>query len=109
MRQNRLIRKCFAIILLVVFAQKGGVELYLHKWVHANNSTQSRPQSQDKNVGTSPCNCIDDFSMPFTESVELPVQTIFSTEVEFVAFQKCPTFSSSIFFCFLRGPPVSIC
>ena len=108
MKPTRFIQKSFAIILLLVFIQKGGVELYLHNWLHTNNYKQSLPQSQDKNVASRPCNCIDDFSMPFTESIEPPVQAIFSTEVEFISLQECSTPSSSIFFYSLRGPPVSI-
>lgn len=108
MKPRRFIRKCFAIILLIVFVQKGGVELYLHNWLHTNNCKQSVPQSQDNNVASRSCNCIDDFSMPFTESLETPKHVIFSSKVESVGFQKCSTPSIHIFFCSLRGPPVSV-
>jgi len=108
MKPNRHIQKSFAIILLLLFSQKAGVELYLHNWLHTNNSKQLPQHTPGKNVVSYSCNCLDDFSMPFAENVEPLAQTIFSTEVEFVAFQKFSAPSSSIFFYSLRGPPVSI-
>jgi len=108
MKPNRFIQKSFAIILLLLLIQKTGVELYLHNWFHASNYKQSVPNAPGNNVVSYSCNCFDDFSMPFTESVEPLAQPIFSTEVEFVAAVKFSIPFSSIFYYSLRGPPVSI-
>ena len=108
MKANRVIHRSSAIILLLIFGQKIGVELYLHNCLHTSNSKQFPQHTPVKNVVSYSCNCLDDFSMPFAENVEPLAQTIFSTEVEFIAFQKFSTPSSSIFFYSLRGPPVSI-
>ncbi|MFI5188588.1 MAG: hypothetical protein ACHQF0_17780 [Chitinophagales bacterium] len=108
MKPNRFIQKSFAIILLLVFAQKSGIELYLHNYLHTTHYKQSIPNTSGKNVVSYPCNCIDDFSMPFADNAEPVIQTIFPKEIEFVVFHKSSALFSSIFFYSLRGPPVSI-
>jgi len=103
MKPNRLILKSFAIILLLVFSQKIGAGLYLHNWLHTTNCKQSSPIGS--NVVGYACNCVDDFSMPFAESLEPATQTIPSTEVEFISFHKFLIPLSATFFYSLRGPP----
>jgi len=107
MKPTRFIQKSFAIILLILFVQKIGVELYLHNWLHTANYRQPSPHIPGNNVVGYSCNCIDDFSMPFTETAEPLSQAIFPTHVEFIALAEFSVSSSSIFYHSLRGPPFS--
>ena len=103
MRSNRPTLKIFAIILLLVFSQKIGGGLYLHNWLHSNNCRET--QSTGTNVSGYNCSCIDDFSMPFAENPETIVQTISSTEAEFISFYKFLVPLSPALFNSQRGPP----
>ena len=105
MKPTRLIQKSFAIILLLVFAQKVGVELYLHNWLHANKCKQEQPNQQDKTIVTYSCHCFDDFTMPFTGEPEKVSQPISSVAFEFTSLQKISVPFSSTFFFSLRAPP----
>jgi hypothetical protein len=103
MRSNRLRVKSLAIVLLLVFCQKVGGGLYLHNWLHANNCRET--QSTGTSVTGYNCSCIDDFSMPFAENSEATVQTISSTEAEFISFYKFSIPLSPALFNSQRGPP----
>jgi len=103
MKPNQRILKSFAIILLLVFSQKVGAGLYLHNWLHAINFEQSSPIGS--NVVKYSCNCVDDFSMPFAETLDCFDQPITSAEGEFIGFRKFLVPFSPTFFYSLRGPP----
>jgi hypothetical protein len=105
MKSNQLKLKGLAIILLLTFSQKMGAGLYLHNWLHLKNCKQSS-QSGGTNVINYNCTCVDDFSMPFAESLEPVTQTISSAEIEFISFHKFLAPFSPTFFNSLRGPPV---
>jgi len=105
MKPTRLIKKSFAIILLLVFAQKTGAELYFHNWFHSNKYEKSAPRTPAKNVVGYSCNCIDDFSMPFADNAERPLQIISFIGSELTILHKYFVSSSSAFFFCLRAPP----
>ncbi|MFI5188215.1 MAG: hypothetical protein ACHQF0_15905 [Chitinophagales bacterium] len=108
MRSGRIIQKSFAIILLLVFAQKSGVELYLHNWLHAGNYKQSLPNAPRKNVVSYSCNCIDDFSMPFAESTpEIGSSTAIPHQIFYSLYIRSDSFSFLLFNS-LRAPPAII-
>jgi hypothetical protein len=105
MKFNRPIQKFFAIVLLLLFAQKIGVELYLHNWLHTNNSKQFHSQVPVQNVVSYSCNCIDDFSMPFAE----PASEILTSAIVYQPIFFSPDIQSDSFTAFLfhslRAPP----
>ena len=108
MKLNRLITKSLAIFLLLVFSQKIGVGIYLHNWLHLKNYKQSLPQSEGGVAIKYTCNCIDDFSMPLTETSidELhPITTFYTTVYTF--YTQSPYFSFQAY-ASLRAPPVLI-
>jgi hypothetical protein len=104
MKATRLIRKCFAIALLLVFSQKIGGGLYLHNWLHAKNFQQPF-QSTGAHVTGYSCNCVDEFSMPFIGAPEKLPQIIAPIQCEhFVSYKLAIPFSTHRYY-LLRGPP----
>jgi hypothetical protein len=104
MRQNRLISNLVAIILLLALSQKIGFGIFYHNWQHTKNCSTGSPASS-AHLYNANCNCIDDFSMPFTETSEQP---IFSAPVFLQEFSPLPIasiFSAFRFFNSLRAPP----
>jgi hypothetical protein len=70
MTGNRIITKLTTLVLILVFSQKMGMSLYLHNWLHT--STQHTTSSSKPISGQEiqfACSCINDFNLPFTESV----------------------------------------
>jgi len=105
MKTGSFTHKIFAIVLLLVFAQKMGGGLYLHNWLHVKNCEQSIPKTAGKNITSYSCNCIDDFSMPFTENDEKIVGVISALNIEYSSSFKSLIPLSSSFFFSLRAPP----
>ena len=105
MKPNRFIRKSVAIILLLLFAQKIGVELYLHDWLHTNKCHQSLPRTPVKNVVGYSCNCIDDFSMPLAAPVAEIIISVPIVYQDFVSLYVQPVHTFLHVFNPLRAPP----
>jgi hypothetical protein len=81
-----------------------GGGLYLHNWLHAK-SESTVPLSPGKNIVSYSCNCIDDFSMPFTECDEKIANIIVAPAFQHnISLQSFIPFSSTFFFS-LRAPP----
>jgi hypothetical protein len=90
-----------------MISQKMGIELYLHNLLHTKNCSQPSSGLPHINTVSYSCNCIDDFTMPFTptEVVELPAKL---TSYIDITFSYKESFSSILhLFNSLRAPPVS--
>jgi hypothetical protein len=106
MTGNRIITKFTTLVLILVFSQKMGMNLYLHNWLHAatQHSSSSKPISSQEIQFT--CGCINDFNLPFTET------TVPEIQVPVIAVNKphgTPAFSIPAVFKYfhsLRAPPV---
>jgi len=104
MKSNRFIQKVLAIVLLLVFGQKTGAELYFHNWLHTSNYQQALPQAPSGNVVSYSCNCFDDFAMPFAEpTAEITSSVIRPHQVYFSTFIQPHSFSF-LFFNSLKAP-----
>ena len=103
MRKNRLISNIVAVVLLLALGQKIGFGIFYHNWQHAKVCSTA-PTSTPSITGSN-CNCIDDFSMPFTETdaeinpaLNFSYSIFLSPSIERVSnFYQC--------FHVLRGPP----
>ncbi|MEP6597154.1 MAG: hypothetical protein ABJA71_14470 [Ginsengibacter sp.] len=108
MKGTPVISKCIAFFLLLVFTQQIGVGLYLHNHLHAKKSYQplsSNPTGQGINYK---CSCIDDLSMPFSESfAELISPITKNTSAHFLSCYETIPFSSRLFNS-LRAPPCNV-
>src|ERR1041385_7565301 len=73
-KPNRFISKSIAFICLLALSQKMGAGLCLHNLFHNKDYKSSSATLPDNKRVNYACNCIDDFTMPFTETdiVELP-------------------------------------
>jgi hypothetical protein len=108
MTGNRIITKLTTLVLILVLSQKMGMSLYLHNWLHASNShTTSPPKPISGQEIQFACGCINDFNLPFTETVfpdlPAPVITVHKPHSE-------PVYSFPAVFKYfrsLRAPPVS--
>jgi hypothetical protein len=104
MRKNRLVSKLVAVVLLVALSQKIGFGMFYHNWQHSKTASTSLPLSSPSLDGAN-CNCIDDFSLPFTQSgiYVFTAPEIYST----LFLVNSIEFSSTYYQCFhaLRGPP----
>lgn len=107
MTGNRLITKLTALLLILVFSQKMGVGLYLHNWLHTpqQHTTSSKPVSSQEIQFA--CGCINDFTLPFTETtvptLQVPVMTV-------SILHNAPAFTIPAvykYFHSLRAPPKS--
>jgi hypothetical protein len=109
MKPGSFTHKIFAVVLLLVFAQKMGGGLYLHNWLHVKSCERSIPKTAGNSITSYSCNCIDDFSMPLMQ----PASEIFSnvTETKQIFFSSpIPSHSFSfLLFNSLRAPPVMNC
>jgi hypothetical protein len=107
MRKNRLISNLVAIVFLVALSQKIGFGMFYHNWQHSKTCSTTLPLSYPS-VGSANCNCIDDFSMPFTES---SIDAIAAPKIYPSLFlSRSIKFCSSFYQCFhaLRAPPVFV-
>jgi len=104
MRKSRLLSNLVAIVLLVALSQKIGFGIFYHNWQHSKACDTTLPVSSSSVNGTN-CNCIDDFSVPFTGSsiYVITTPTIYPT----LFLSSSIEFSSNFYQCFhlLRAPP----
>ena len=104
MAGNRTITKITALLLMLVFSQKMGMSLYLHNWLHASKLHSAASKSATQEIKFA-CSCINDFTLPFTETAtyEVPVpqsiiqQPLSSPVVSYPTIYK--------YFHSLRAPP----
>jgi hypothetical protein len=102
-KPKQFITKFIAFICLLALSQKMGGGLYLHNLFH---NKDFKTTGGNTTVQYS-CNCIDDFTMPFTEAdvVELPPIPI--THFNHNSFYKEPISFQIRFFNSLRAPPIA--
>jgi hypothetical protein len=105
MRKSRLITNVVAILLLVALSQKIGFGIFYHNWQHVKTLSKCWSHTSPS-VDASSCNCIDDFSMPFTE-VSISVVAVPANHLT-ILLSPSISFSSNFYRCFhsLRAPPV---
>ena len=103
-----VVSRCIAFILLVIFTQQIGVGLYLHNHLHVKKSSQPLSSNSPGQGINYKCSCIDDFSMPFNETlVELISPITKNTSAHFSYRYKIIPFSSRLFNS-LRAPPCNV-
>jgi len=87
-----------------MLGQKFGVGLFLHNVLHVTETNEASLPSNDNAINYA-CNCIDDFSSPFTETVAVDLPVLNSYPVVFFSF--CKQYIPSAFYLFnsLRAPP----
>jgi hypothetical protein len=104
MRKSRLLSNLVAIVLLVALSQKIGFGIFYHNWQHSKACDTTLPLSSSSVNGAN-CNCIDDFSVPFTGSsiYVFTAPTIYPC----LFLSSSIEFSSNFYRCFhaLRAPP----
>jgi hypothetical protein len=107
MQKNRLASNLVAIVLLVALSQKIGFGIFYHNWQHLKTPNTTLPLSS-ASVDEANCNCIDDFSIPFTGP---GIDVITSPEVYSTLFlSPSIKFCSNFYHCFhaLRAPPAFV-
>lgn len=102
-KSKQFITKCIAFICLLALSQKMGAGLYFHNLFH-NKDYKS---AADNRTTKYSCNCIDDFTTPFTEtsSIELPPVASFYADCTSFYNESIPF--SFHFYNSLRAPPVA--
>jgi len=106
MAGNRTITKITALLLMLIFSQKMGMSLYLHNWLHAAklHSTASKSTSQEIKFA---CGCINDFTLPFTETATYEVQVPPSIKQQPLSPPVVSYPTVYKYFHSLRAPPAS--
>ena len=99
--------KFIAFLLLLVFIQKMGAGLYLHKWLHIQQCEKPSSAPVNEKAITYSCSCIDEFSMPF---LDLGIEIVNPDEalicpVSHAAFAE-EIAVAPFLYNFLRGPPI---
>lgn len=96
-------------LLILVFFQKLGVELWVHDWLHETNTTHSvaraqkgKPVVQQHHII---CNCLEDAMMPLvqTDPIQYDPVSVRLTDVFLTYFSSY--LSGDKEFSSLRGPP----
>jgi hypothetical protein len=105
MKFNRLIAKGLAVIFLLLLGQKFGVGLFLHNVFHATEANKAESSSSNDNTISYACNCVDDFSSPFTETENIKVPSVNSFPDPLFSFYQRSSFTSFYLFNSLRAPP----
>jgi hypothetical protein len=105
MKLKQIIRKVFAVVLIIVFSLKAGTGLYFHDYVHIKNSacTAEAGPKEIKLI----CNCIIDFYLPFTKAAQQQITFSSFTYKEYILSATSSVFTSACFFHLLRAPPAS--
>lgn len=108
MKLNSHIAKFVAFLFLIMLGQKIGVGLFLHNLFHTTEHKQSATTTPDNKAINFACNCIDDFSSPFDETISIDPPALIIHQGVLVSFyqQSAP----AVFYLFnsLRAPPPSI-
>jgi len=108
MHHSRLVKNFLAIVFLVLLSQKIGFGLFVHNASHSQFVCKNSSGQQVTLINFH-CNCIDDFSMPFTSAVDgiqPVVDRIYSNFITPTVEQLPQQFQ---FFSSLRGPPANDC
>ena len=87
-----------------MLGQKFGVGLFLHNVLHVTETNQETPSSNDNAISFA-CNCIDDFSSPFTETEHIDLTTFSSYPVVLFSFTEQDVPAAFYLFNSLRAPP----
>jgi len=107
MKLKQIIRKCFAVLLIVIFSLKAGAGLYLHNYIHVkNNPCASASGSGEIKMM---CSCITDFYLPFAQTVQQQITLPIFHYKEHILFDTSSVISSTSFSYLLRAPPPSVC
>jgi hypothetical protein len=85
-----------------------GAGLYLHNIFHGKDYAQSSATLPLNPSVKFACNCIDDFTMPFTEADVITLPAIITAFDEHTSFYKVSVSSTIHFFNSLRAPPAGI-
>ena len=83
-----------------------GAGLYLHNIFHSKDYKQADASLPDNQSVRLACNCIDDFTMPFTETSNVELTAAPTSYLEYVSFYKESISFSLHLFNSLRAPPV---
>ena len=98
-----------SLLLILVFFQKLGVELWVHDWLHGNATTHSvvpaekgKPVVQQHHII---CNCLEDAMMPLvqTDPIQYDPVPVRLTDVFLTHYSSY--LSGKKEFSSLRGPP----
>ncbi len=107
MKLNKYIAKGLAVLFLLMLGQKFGVGLFLHNVLHVTETNKEASSSNDNAISYA-CNCIDDFSSPFTEAEHIDLATFPSYPVVVFSFIEQNIPAAFYLFSSFRAPPVFI-
>ncbi len=103
------VKQLLALLLLLIFAEKAGLRLWLHDYLHTNAVLQAAEKNDHhstKIIAVS-CDCLDDFAIPMTETEvsALPLPVI-QTHIPLEIYYNSPLYVTQIYSGLLRAPPV---
>jgi len=106
MKVRSFILRFAAFFLILIFSQKAGAGLFYHDLFHKISSTEL-PAGHEKEISYN-CTCIDDFLMPFAETVTASDAAPVSKYITVVeVYKELLLFQTSVHSS-LRGPPAFI-
>jgi hypothetical protein len=98
-----------SLLLILVFLQKLGVELWVHKWLHETNTAhlvipaeKGKPVVQHHHVI---CNCLEDAMMPLVETKPIRYEPVSIRLTAIFVTHYSSYLSGDKEFSALRGPP----
>jgi hypothetical protein len=108
---QKMKRRIVSLLLILVFSQKLGLELWVHHWLHESVVPQSVASAEKgkPNLRQLPvkCNCVEDSLIPLIES-EIPIYSCTRPHLIAIflpAYSSC--LSGDVEFSSLRGPPAA--
>jgi hypothetical protein len=106
---KRLKKKITAVLLIIAFAQKLGLGLFIHAWFHENSfGLTNDPKNTGAHIQQVRCTCIEDAMIPYTFTtasilISSPVRYFYNYSNP---FQGLFSSAKKIYYS-LRGPPIA--
>ena len=105
---HRNITKFIAVLFLLMLGQKTGVGIFLHNVLHTSEHKNSSGTTPDTSTINFACNCIDDFSSPFEETITVSLTFPITHKESLITFSPQSAPAAFYLFSSLRAPPVSL-
>ncbi len=108
MKRPSLILRLAAFLMLAVFSQKMGGGLLVHNLLHTQSPTSSQQDEKNKDINYA-CSCVDDFLMPFDESIQPELAAQLQAPIAQYSFYTSNVYTYRTFHFSRRGPPSINC
>lgn len=98
--------RTIALILLLVFSERGGMRLWIHHWLHEHKAASASAPASDKIQFA--CDCFSEAMMPLEESTFFTISVPIQKGVALEDAPQPPAPETEELYCSLKGPPAAL-